>query len=616
MLIDDKAHDAREAEQKDEIIRRHRMSQELTLKAVAELADAPKGKLLTYGYPNLPGATQLEYEQLSFSQHLGLETAGVTKLQNLKNIINITWPTTIFTPWTNRMLQSLCDYSFVSWAGCGASGKTHTAAMYACAWWSCDPLNSAVVMTSTTKDMIRRRMWAPIQNFYMAWDGSERPGNLVDSSTKWQARKGDDKHSLSAMAVKDGNTAAAVAALQGMHPQRMLLIIDEATDCPQAIFDVVANLRTGCQEFQMLVIGNPNAKFDPHGKFSKPKNGWKSISINDDEWPIEDKFAQPGIMLRFDAKKSPNMDYEEPKYPFIISRQQYLDALTGLTENNPYFWKFYRGFWAPSGLVQTVLDETTITMKEADRGFEWEQIIFRVASCDPAFGGGDRPIFRTATLGVIGTGQVGLELELPEEIELDASSELPIHYQLAYACREKCEAKGILPQNFGMDATGEGGGTCDILAREWSPNIQRVEFGGAPSDLPLSVDDDRLAKDVYDRRVSELWFRFATYVKSGQIRGMDAETIIEFCMRTWELKGKKMAVQTKKEMKEAYGRSPDMADAAVVIIEVASRLGMFQVTGEAAKKAAEEAPEQEAYSVYEDEIGDEYEEFEEHYADN
>jgi len=618
MSLNEQTRDNENAKIKDEAIRRQKMSQDLTLKEVAKLTDSPGGKILTYGYDYLEGATQLEYEQLSFSQHLGLEKAGVTRLRNLKNIINITWPSTIFTPWMDRMLQSLCDYSFVSWAGCGASGKTHTAAVYSIAWWACDPLNSAVVMTSTTKDMIRRRMWAPLQNLYMNWGGSGRPGNLVDSSTKWQARKGDDKHSLSAMAVKDGNTQAAVAALQGMHPRRMLLVVDEATDCPQAIFDVVANLRTGCHEFQMLVIGNPNAKFDPHGKFSKPKNGWNSISINDHEWAIEDKFGQPGIMLRFDAKESPNMAYEEPKYPFLISRQQYLDAIKGLTENNPSFWKFYRGFWAPSGLIQTVLDETTITMVQGDRGFEWTQIIFTIAACDPAFGGGDRPTFRTATLGILESGKIGLELQLPEEIPLDAADELPIHYQLAYACRDKCINKGVPPQNFGMDATGEGGGTCDILAREWSPLIQRVEFGGAPSDLPVSVDDPREAKELYDRRVSELWFRFATYVKSGQVRGIDAETAIEFCMRTWELKGRKMKIQTKDEMKEAYGRSPDFADASVILVEVASRLGMFQAEGKAAEDMAKEKPEQEAYNVYEDEVGDEFEEYEgnEVYADS
>ena len=76
----------------------------------------------------------------------------------------------------------------------------------------------------------------------------------------------------------------------------------------------------------------------------------------------------------------------------------------------------------------------------------------------------------------------------------------------------------------------------------------------------------------------ESWFSVRYAVEAGQIRGMTEETMEEFCTRAWDLvAGDKICVETKQEMKERIGRSPDLADWAAGIVEMARRKG-FQIS--------------------------------------
>ncbi len=74
------------------------------------------------------------------------------------------------------------------------------------------------------------------------------------------------------------------------------------------------------------------------------------------------------------------------------------------------------------------------------------------------------------------------------------------------------------------------------------------------------------------------------FIESGQIGGLDEETIEQFCSRVYEWKGRKMSLEGKKVYKARMGKedgptgSPDHADAATVVIEVARQAG-FNPTG-------------------------------------
>lgn len=568
----------------------------------------------TFGYPLDPNISQLHYHFLSLGNYLGLEKAGITKFDHYKYIADTLFPSHEWNPWKETQIRSLLDYNATGWTGCAASGKTFAAAEFAVIWWLCNPLESTVVLTTTTKSMLRKRVWSYIGSMYA--ELPEKPGNMVDSQMVWCAEQGDMKHAIFGLAVKDGNTANACAMIQGIHSKRVLLIIDEAVATPEGVFEAMANMATN-PEFKVLVIGNPHSQTgDPHGRFCEPKEGWNSITLEDQEWETVTQITGgSGICVRFDGDRSPNMAYKTPKYPYLVTPSQMDRARNHYGPNSPLYWKFYKGFWPPSGLTKTVWDLGLVNKMNAKQGHLFTGARKTIiGACDPAFGGGDRAIIRFAELGEVqDKGFLGIELDTVESLEIDMTKadDQPIHFQLADQIIAWCKKKGCEPQHFALDATGEGGGLYDILRKTWSRRVIGVEFGGAVSDRRVSAVDDRICKDVYDRKVTELWFQTREFLESGQLRGLDTPTIDEFCNREYDDEKKKIRIETKKEMKERFTRSPDMADTVALIVEVARQIGVSPSTSDHVDDVNKDWERQvnESGEVY-DLTGEEEEEFE------
>lgn len=57
-----------------------------------------------------------------------------------------------------------------------------------------------------------------------------------------------------------------------------------------------------------------------------------------------------------------------------------------------------------------------------------------------------------------------------------------------------------------------------------------------------------------------------------KIGGLDVDTLKEFCSRMFNDEKRKTCVESKTDMKSRTKRSPDLADAAVIMVDVARRL--------------------------------------------
>lgn len=540
-----------------------------------------------YGIRSPVKIPDLELELYAFRNRLQPNEGGLGTFDHFRNATKMIWPKMSWNPWLEAQVESLCDYDYVGWAGCGASGKTYGATLFATVWWLANPLKSTVVLTSTTAKMIRKRMWANLQDLVRKTRGF--PGNMVDSKMALQAVKGDDRHSISAIAVAEGNTSKAVANIQGIHAERVMVIIDEATDTPEAAFEACTNLSKGCREFKMLVIGNPASKFDPHGRFCTPAKGWRSVTIEDQYW-----LTERGVCRRFDGMKSPNISEGRTKYPYLITHDQVLSAMRHEGEQSPTFWKYTRGFWAPDGMVKTVLSESLIDTHTPTKKLVFTANVEQVAALDPGFGG-DRCILRFAK---VGTANDKMSIAFGDIIHISPNAQLtePVHYQIANRVKEECNARGIRPDRFALDSSGEGGGLADILTREWGI-VHRVEFGGSPSNLPVSDEDSRPCNEAYDRKVTELWFSMRKWVVEERVGGLDMETLQEFCARMFDDTKRKIAVESKTVMKQRTGKSPDLADAAVVLLDLVRKTAVFEPRATKADKLWEKLV-RDADSIY------------------
>jgi hypothetical protein len=487
-------------------------------------------------------------------------------------------------PWSIRQITAFCDNKWVGLAGCAGSAKTRNTTGFCCTWWSCAPEISSVIFCSTTAKALRKRGWAEVQNYFSKL-GENKFGNFVDSRMIWQATKGDDRHAITGIAVEEGEMTKVADNIKGIHTERQLVVIDEATAVPPAIFEACTNLYATPREFLLFLLGNPRTRLDEFGKFIEPLRGWESVTVEDEEWETTSKIdGSCGICLRFDIEKSPNLDYPEDKpvskYIPLRGHVERVRANTGY-HDSPSYWSNERGFPPPDGLAKTLFSETSISKHGGRDKHVFTGNDFRIiGSFDHARNGGDRPIARFAALGEIESGKMGIESLPPIPVPINVSSSNPIDYQIVEKLMWLCDNVTYRGQkyhcraeDFGIDATGGGADLCDIAQRIWSPHIIRILFSGACTSDACSHEDIRPANDVYENLRAEMYHRARNALHSGQLKGIDRETEKELISVEFVDDKAKIKMMDKRDYRKKFKKSPDLADTEIMLAEVARRRG-------------------------------------------
>lgn len=536
-----------------------------------------------YGFKNIEGCTQEEYDRAAFASRIPIDRGCPPRLELFRKISDHLLPKRFeWHDWTIRTLQPLLDGNWVGYTGCSNSAKTMNIVSYACVWWLCAPLISSVMLISTSKQSLKKRGWAEVQRCHTGMPGQNRYGNFIDSRMMWQVTKGDDKHSIFGKAVEEGPIYKVADDIKGVHTKRQFVIIDEATAVPAAIFDAVSNLYTYPDEFVLAVIGNARTKLDQFGQFIEPDKGWGSVTVNDEEWESRPQMnGRKAVVVHFDAEKSPNILEGRVVSKHLPMKEKVLAAKS--RGEDALYWSNFRGFPPPDGLTKTVFSETALVANDGFGKHLFTGNNFKIIGAfDPAYGGGDRPILRFAKLGEVEGGKMGIESFPPIQLPIDMASKNPINFQLAEQLKRQCESfssNGVsyhcLPENLAIDDTGPGG-LCDIVNRIWSFNIIRVEFGGKPSDDCVSIEDSRLASEVYRNKTTEMHFRSRDALNHGQLKGIDQETARELCDRTFDDTKRLTFIEPKDDYKKRHsGISPDLGDSLVMLLEVARMRGFI-----------------------------------------
>lgn len=505
-------------------------------------------------------------------------------------------------PYSRRMMKGFCEHQFLAIAGHASGGKTYNPAAWGIWNFLCDPWNTMVLVTSTTLKDSKGRIWGDIEEF---WDVADEyftslglggaPGKKVSSSGLIRCvlnGKESPKAGLSLVAGDKSEAAKSWNKIKGFKRDRFFFICDEMTDLSEnLISSAEGNLRSN-PHFQMICIGNPASYYDPLGKFCEPKNGWSSVNESMYEWE-----GKKAYVMRFDAKTSPNVLARRNIYTGLLPYEKYDEAKLALGENSPNFYQMYRGFWCPTGAVESIYNESEIILYGADKpcghGWNWMGDVTWVWGLDPAFkNGGDDAIL---TLGRVGKNTNGLTVfERMETIVIHTDVNLmengnviPRDTQVVRTVGQILLEKRISIVNGAIDISGAATfgtyfSTC--LGQGWIP----VEFGGSASDMPVSNIDHRPAKEVYNRMVAEIWHVGKELLRNGQIKGLDPDTIRQMVDRTYSMVAGKIRVMPKEEMKKLIGRSPDRADSLFICLHAArKRVGL---TSTEKAKGVENAP--------------------------
>lgn len=559
-----------------------------------------------YGLMFPPDVTDLDVELYCFRHGTTIEEGGLGKFGHFKRIVDILWnpidedtgercgPMPVdWHPWFERMVEHACQHDTLGIAGCANSGKSDFAALWCIVNFICAPQDTMVLVTSTSKQDSRKRIWGRIKKYWLACPGL--PGKLVDSQAliRFVDQHGDEyeDRGISLVAAdRKKTTDEEIGKNIGFKAPRMFLVADELPELSHALITAATSNLANNEYFQLIGIGNPASYFDPFGEMCEPEKGWESISMEDTEWK-----SRTGYVIRFDAYDSPNIHADKIIYRYLPTIGKINAAKKKHGENSLAFWRMQRGFWNPSGAEEGIYSETEFIRSGVMSDVVWQTEPVMITALDPAFvTGGDRAVQYFASVGRDVDGKMVIRddgyIELYEDMD---DKENPKNFQIAKQFRDNSMKRGVEPKNAGFDSTGGGAPFGDIVKKVWSPDVLWVNFHGGASDRPVSQTDDTKSYDRYENRVSELWFGAKELLRMSQIRNMKKATIKEACARTYKTKKKGehiiLKVEEKKEMKSRLGKSPDIADAWFILLEVARQtLGFGAGEDEVAEISMEE----------------------------
>lgn len=510
-----------------------------------------------------------------------------TRYQAMKRAFEILWPSQILTYnyWMERIFREHCDFNteiFTLAAG-GGVGKTQAVAYAGGIFFLALPTKRAVVVTSTTLDSLKKRIYGYIDRALqeaVICPPLRRVMSPQPSITLVNAP--DMIHGIFGIAAIKGKDEDTIKNIIGHHPKNAyLLVLDECTDMPLGIVNAIPNLKKALEDrFQAIGIGNANEWTDLHGALSMPEVGIENIDPHKDfRW----KTTQPsGYCLYFNPYDSPAIHEPDPIKKkalsiFLPTEEKLIKAERDEGTESESFWRFTMGYWRSKSTAATVVSEQFL--KDYDPThlgeFSGKYPLIMCAGLDPAFStGGDKCILRLGVLGHHVNGKMILDYRgnsLIFQIQIRANTGKSAELQIADEVITICEKYKVPLNTLCVDASGQGRGLADV--------IQLRSGGGfTPTKIYSTNVGTRNVKafDVHISSAHEMWFKGREFISHGQIFGMDSLSYQQLHSRLIIDKGGKKLLEKKDEYKKRMavinsnmGRSPDEADAAMLCLQSA-----------------------------------------------
>ncbi len=503
------------------------------------------------------------------------------------------WPNIDFHDWTKRRFEAhVEEYNYIVMAAGASASKSFDMARIIIIWWFSNPRERAAIVASTTLESLQARVYGYVTNLISKMKikipyqylGGNTP-KILAVANKPGAEIRDSQHGIFAVSAKTGDDERVISSLIGRHPtDALLMALDESTDLSASLMKSLANLDSSDKPFQLWAVGNSNSKFDLHGSLATPKNGWSSVSpLRDSKWETSRK---NGICLYFSPYTSPaihepNAEKRKRLSKFLITAEQIEEKKLAYGEDSDSFWRFCLGFWRSSSTDCTVMSrEFLAAYRLADR-VEWSGLhnINYIAGLDVAYSvGGDQCILRLAKMGVATNGKVCLDFmgdALKFKLQISATSGESAEIQIAKQVQKILLQYRIPIQDLCVDCTGQGRAIGGVI---------QLQMGSLVGPMKMyTVKQGTHKVNSFDCIICtpiEMWTAWREYMMHEQVKGLDYECIQQLSSRL--IVKKEDESNLKLESKKAYksrmagirpemGKSPDEADSAALVLQVAIR---------------------------------------------
>lgn len=496
----------------------------------------------------------------------------------------------VWNEWTERILKELIGgwdaKRFVGFAGCSSSGKSDTVALYGLMEYWARPSETFFLVMSTTKQAARMRIWKSVTQF---WGQAKRmgcPGKLVDSMG--EIRGVDQLGNLTGnsgvklLAAGNQDSEEACKTLLGVKNPNVVIGADEFNELGDGILKTAYENMTSNARLNFAGMANPDKLTDPFADLCEPSGGWKSVNDTQESWR-----TKYGRCIRFDAERSPRITEDDGERFHWQPDQAYCDRIAenrGGKKSRGYY-RFVKAFWCPDGAANSVYSEVELMSGVALELMEprWDEEPAVLSSIDPSFSrGGDRSCACVGKLGMV-EGRAHLHIVLEQTLTEDIQNKtVPLTHQIVRQWKKLSEDFGVMPGRAILDNTGAGTPFGHVVDLEWSPAVQKVNFQGKASDRTVVF---RGMDCKYFNKNSELWIQPKEFIRSNQISGISKSLMAELVEREFHDKeSMTVRVESKDDAKRRLKRSPDLADAFLLLVEKAVTMG--QLVSEEVKKVS------------------------------
>lgn len=519
-------------------------------------------------------------------------------IEHMINFVKMGWPTDVEIQvrgyWNKPMLklwEELCNSDDVGVAGNASSSKSFGCSVFLDFDWMSAPSVTSTYVASTSLSASEDRIWGTLVRLHKAC--RYKTGHVIDYKKcivleRPVSGKDDDRdysNAIKAIAFPPGAEGRkAVDTTRGRKNQRMRVCVDELAEMESYVNQVRSNLAAN-NDLIYIGIANPLPGENPHRDLCEPKEGWDSVNKSMERWE-----TKTGTCIFLSGERSPNFEApeDEPEpFPYLLTRKKkarMLEIAHG-NENSLDFQRNAIGFWFLDNIDTSIVSRALIVGSNTSYEPKWKGTPKQgLAYLDCALtSGGDG---NELSFGFLGDdrddGRSLLFYQGSKGYSVDQG--VVFEDNLAQQIVPDLIAMGIEPQNFGMDIDGAGGKVMAAIIREWlkfdktAATLCPVSAMGKPTERIISSLDKRKADEVYDRRISEMWFAMHTALVTRTIFGISmkdhGELISQLTARQYTYKNKKLSIEIKADMKARIGRSPDRGDSCVGLLEIARKKGL------------------------------------------
>lgn len=408
------------------------------------------------------------------------------------------------TPNQLEIVEAVQKYRRVAIKSCHGSGKTRVLAAIVIAFAHQNPF-SKIVTTGPGGTQLKEGLWQDIR--FLAAQ-ARRPLLGEPLTTKWEIAPG-----WFILGYKPAENKAT--NLQGIHAPRMLLVIDEAAEVEQEIYDALSSLMTS-ENCTLVMIGNPTRINNPfYAAFTANSHLWHNITIK--------------------AEDTPNVQLGYEKFPGLITREWVYTVTEENGEESDYvrsrvfaeFPKTGVDTYIPLAWLDAV-DESRFPITDDDGPWEAGIDVARYGSdkTSIAIRCGGRPVFQESWAGLDTMETVGRCLSILESYP---------------------------PMNrVKVDTIGLGAGVADRLRELKYPVIDVV------------VSEKSSSPREFANLRHELWWAFREQIRLGEICGplpKVAKAQLASIKSKFDSSHSRPLVESKEAMRDRGLGSPDDAEA-------------------------------------------------------